>query len=61
MSNNQWIDEEVARLHREINNCEHCKSLREQIMRLLNIRTPDPIVVKREQLLTWLRSGNEQK
>jgi hypothetical protein len=46
----RWTAEEIYRLRREMANCEHCVSLRAQIISLQNI-LPGPTLDYRDSLL----------
>jgi len=47
---------EVQRLRGEIHRCAHCASLRAQMVHLLILLPPEPIIVRREGLLRLLEA-----
>lgn len=55
------ILEEVYRLHSEIANCAHCAALRGQIVRLMDLVPPDPIHMRREELIAFLKAMADEQ
>lgn len=49
--------EEIARLHREIQNCAHCEALRGQMVRLSYCIPPDPVQDRRDRMMQWVYTG----
>jgi len=52
---------EIERLRNEIYTCQHCQSLKNQIIQLMNIMPPEPFVMKRERIMEFLRSQENAK
>jgi hypothetical protein len=59
----QRILDEVAALQYQIHTCDHCESLRQQIVRLLSmLLPPPPVVISAQQALElqqWMKEHHK--